>query len=292
VAEAAAPPQSTAPAELAGLRALIVDDNLSNRRILSGMIERCGMKPTLVASGAEALRVLRDAEASEKPFTLLLADVCMPEMDGFTLVEQMRQQSDRPCTTIMMLTSAGQRGDAARCRELGVAAYLTKPIAQAELLDAIQGVLGLRTQAVEQPRLLTRHALREARRSLRVLLAEDNAVNQKLASRLLEKRGHRVVVVSNGREALERLGKQRFDLVLMDVQMPEMDGFGATAAIRSREDGTGTRLPIIAMTAHAMSGDRERCLAAGMDGYVSKPIQAQELYEAIEGLVVQAENAV
>jgi CheY-like chemotaxis protein len=248
------------------------------------------MKPTLVASGAEALRALRDADALGKPFALLLADVCMPEMDGFTLVEQMRQQVDLPCTTIMMLTSAGQRGDAARCRELGVAAYLTKPVARAELLKAIQNVLGLRTQAVEQPRLVTRHALREARRSLRVLLAEDNAVNQKLASRLLEKRGHRVAVVSNGREALEALAKQSFDLVLMDVQMPEMDGFGATAAIRSRENGTGVHIPIIAMTAHAMTGDRERCLAAGMDAYVSKPIQAKELFEAIEELVGQPEN--
>jgi CheY-like chemotaxis protein len=198
--------------------------------------------------------------------------------------------------TIMMLTSAGQRGDAARCRELGIAAYLVKPIVQSQLLDAILNVLGTKAQVARSPGfgvrgseahqapLVTRHSLREGHRSLRVLLAEDNVVNQVLASRLLEKYGHTVVVASNGRKALEALENQKFDFVVMDVSMPEMDGFEAAAAIRAREGGTGSHIPIIAMTAHAMKGDRERCLAAGMDAYVSKPIQASELFQAIKTL--------
>jgi len=197
----------------------------------------------------------------------------MPGTNGFMLVEQARQEVDLRQTAIMMLTSAGQRGEGAWCRELGIAAYLIKPVSQSELLDAILRVLATKAQSADDSRLVTRHSLREARRSLRVLLAEDNAVNQKLASRLLEKQGHTVVVTSNGREAVEALGRQGFDLVMMDVQMPEMDGFEATAAIRRRENGTGVHVPIIAMTAHAMAGDRERCLAAGMDAYVSKPIK-------------------
>jgi CheY-like chemotaxis protein len=192
---------------------------------------------------------------------------------------------------IVMLTSAGQRGDAAHCRELGIAAYLIKPVVQSELLDAILNVLGTKVHPAEESSLVTRHSLRERRRGLRILVAEDNAVNQKLASRLIEKRGHSAVVVSNGREALEWLEKQTFDLVLMDVQMPDMDGFEAAAAIRKRENATGTHLQIIAMTAHAMTGDRERCLAAGMDGYLSKPIRAKELFEAIETPMVASEKA-
>jgi PAS domain S-box-containing protein len=270
---------------LGGLPVLVVDDNLTNRRILGEMLERWRMKPILAGSGAEALELLREADRRATPFVLILTDANMPEMDGFTLVERIRQQADLCQTTIVMLTSAGQRGDAARCRELGIAAYLIKPIAQSQLLDAILSVLGTKAQPAEEPRLVTRHSLREGRPRLRVLLAEDNAVNQKLASRLMEKRGHTVVVASNGRQALEAMEKLRFDVVLMDVQMPEMDGFEATAAIRARESGTGTHIPIIAMTAHTMKGDRERCLASGMDGYVAKPIQARELLEAIETLV-------
>jgi CheY-like chemotaxis protein len=187
-----------------------------------------------------------------------------------------------------MLTSVGQRGDAARCSELGIAAYLTKPIAQSQLRDAIIDVLGTRSQPAGQARLVARHSLSEGPRSLRVLLAEDNTINQKLAARVLEKRGHTVWIANNGREALEAMEKQTFDIVLMDVQMPEMDGLEATAAIRGMEKGAGTHIPIIAMTAEAMKGDRERCLAAGMDSYASKPIQAKELFEAIEALVPMA----
>jgi two-component system, sensor histidine kinase and response regulator len=186
----------------------------------------------------------------------------------------------------MMLTSAGQRGDAARCRQLGVAAYLTKPVGQSELFDALVQVLGrgaLEAQSSEP--LVTRHSLREGRKRLRILLAEDNVVNQKLAVRLLEKRESTVLVASNGREAVAALEKESFDLVLMDLQMPGMDGFEATSAIREKETTSGTHIPIIAMTAHAMKGDRERCLAAGFDGYVSKPVRPQELFEAITALV-------
>ena len=190
----------------------------------------------------------------------------------------------------MMLTSAGQRGDAARCRELGIAAYLTKPINQSELLEAIRIALGARSQKEPRPVLITRHTLRESRQRLQILLAEDNAVNQVLAVRLLEKRGHTVTVVENGKEALAALQQQPFDLLLLDVQMPEMDGFEVTAVIREREKATGAHVTIIAMTAYAMEGDQHRCLAAGMDAYVSKPIQARELFETVEAVIRSAES--
>jgi CheY-like chemotaxis protein len=206
----------------------------------------------------------------------------MPDMDGFTLVERIREHKDLSKITIMMLTSAGQPGDIARCRQLGIAAYLIKPIVRAQLLEAILKVLSAKVRPPLLPRGVTRHGPYEGRRSLRLLLAEDNAVNRRLASRLIEKRGHTVVMVNNGREAVQALSRETFDLVIMDVEMPEMDGFEATAAIRAKELGTDTHVPIIAMTAHTMAGDRERCRAAGMDAYVSKPIRAQELYNAID----------
>jgi CheY-like chemotaxis protein len=204
-------------------------------------------------------------------------------MDGFQLAEEIRKNPRFSGTAIMMLTSAGQRGDAARCREMGLEGYLTKPVSQSELLDAVLRVAGLK-RSEAKPALVTRHSLREEVRSLRILLAEDNAVNQLLATRLLEKQGHHVATVGNGRAALERLEKETFDLILMDIQMPEMDGFEATAAIRKQEESTGKHLPIVAMTAHAMEGDRERCLAAGMDGYIAKPVRAKDLIDAIENL--------
>lgn len=186
--------------------------------------------------------------------------------------------------TIMMLTSAGHRGDAARCQELGVAAYLLKPIRQSELREAVARVLGTREQEGAIP-LITRFSLQDAREPgafLRVLLAEDNLVNQRLAVRLLEKRGHRVVVAGTGIEALKALEKESFDLVLMDVQMPEMDGLEATAVIREKEKSGGVRQAVVALTAHAMKGDREKCLAAGMDGYLTKPIRPQELDKLLD----------
>ncbi len=263
---------------------LVVDDNATNRRILEGTLFRWGMKPAVVGSGEAALAALHRARDSGHPFPLVLTDAHMPEMDGFALAQRIKGNPQLVGAIIMVLASGGQRGDAARCRELGVAAYLTKPIRQSELQEAILSVLGRRSRETVPSGLVTCHLLREGQRVLRVLLAEDNAVDQQLASPLLEKRGHKVVVAGNGREALAALEKQPFDLVLMDVQMPEMDGFEATAAIREKEKATADRLPIIAMTAHAMKGDPERCLAAGMDGYVSKPIQAKTLFEVMEGL--------
>jgi len=274
---------------LRGVKVLVVDDNRTNRRILEGMLKRWEMKSRSVEGGEEALAQLSAAREAGEPYGLILTDMHMPKMDGFALVERIRQRPELSTATIMMLTSAGHRGDAARCQELGVAAYLLKPIRQSELREAIARVLGAREQKGAIP-LITRFSLQDARDPtsiLRVLLAEDNPVNQLLATRLLEKRGHRVVVAANGREALAALEKESYDLVLMDVQMPEMDGFEATAAIREKEKGSGIHQPVIALTAHAMKGDRERCLAGGMDGYLSKPIRLQELDELLEAYVAR-----
>ena len=281
--EAAGSPMPVEKTQLDGMRVLVVDDNLTNRRILEDMLAGWGMKPTQAEDGSRALRTLAQAREASEPFTLVLTDAAMPEMDGFQLAGEIRKNPQLSGTTILMLTSAGQRGDAARCRELGLEGYLTKPVSQSELLDAVLRVAGSKRPAAK-PVLVTRHSLREEGRSLRILLAEDNAVNQLLASRLLEKQGHHVVTAGNGRAVLERLEKATFDLILMDIQMPEMDGFEATAIIRKKEESTGKHLPIIAMTAHAMEGDRERCLAAGMDDYVSKPVRLPDLIDAIAKL--------
>lgn len=267
---------------LRGLEVLVVDDNATNRRILEEVLKHWGMKPTLAEGGRSALAILKRARDAGTPFRLVLTDAQMPEMDGFALIAAIKGDAELAEATIMMLTSIGQRGDAARCRELGVAAYLVKPIRQSELFKAIVQILGQPSAAERERTLVTRHTLGESRTRLRVLLAEDNPVNQKVAARLLEKRGHAVKVAGNGREALAALEKETFDLVLMDVQMPEMDGFEATTAIRAQEKEGGGHLRIIAMTAHAAKEDRERCLAAGMDHYVPKPIQPQELFEAVE----------
>ena len=279
---------SIAPPEiLRGARVLIVDDNRTNRRILEGMLSRWEMISVSVEEGQEALDSLSGARAAGKPFSLILTDMHMPKMDGFTLVEQIRKRPELATATIMMLTSAGHRGDAARCQELGVAAYLLKPIRQSELREAIARVLGAHVENGAIP-LITRFSLHDGRdpaASLSVLLAEDNPVNQRLAVRLLEKRGHHVVVAGNGAEALTAMDKQDFDLVFMDVQMPEMDGLEATAVIRGKEKITGKHQPIIALTAHAMKGDREKCIAGGMDGYLTKPIRPQELDDVLEDYI-------
>ncbi|HUZ45739.1 MAG TPA: PAS domain S-box protein [Terriglobia bacterium] len=267
--------------ELAGMPVLVVDDNATNRRILDAMLRHWRMEPTLAEGGEIALASMEQHAASGKTFPLVLIDAQMPEMDGFALAEKIKQNPKLANATVMMLTSVGQRGDAARCRELGIAAYLIKPIRQSELLRAILEALGKSSGAPERVPLVTRHYLRETQRAAHILLAEDNAVNQKLVMRLLEKRGLSVTATGNGKEVLAALEKQSFDLALMDVQMPEMDGFEATAIIRKREQGTGIHLPIIALTAYAMKGDEERCIAAGMDAYVSKPIRPQELFKAI-----------
>jgi signal transduction histidine kinase/DNA-binding response OmpR family regulator len=277
------------PEILRNVQVLVVDDNRTNRRILEGMLRRWEMKATTVESGEEALSRLAAARVADDPYALVLTDMHMPNMDGFTLVERIRQRPELAAATIMMLTSAGHRGDALRCKELGVSAYLLKPIRQSELREAIALVLGARTQTGALP-LVTRYALHDAREpgaSLRVLLAEDNPVNQRLATRLLEKRGHMVTVAVNGREALAALDRDNFDLVLMDVQMPEIDGIEATLAIREKEKATGTHVSVIALTAHAMKGDQQRCLQAGMDAYLSKPIRPQELDELLGKFVAR-----
>jgi len=295
ISRAAESPLPLEKAQLKGMRALVVDDNLTNRCILERMLTGWGMKPTLADGGEQALQILAEALKAQQPFPLVLTDGNMPEMDGFQLVEEIRKNPEMSGAPIMMLASGGQRGDAARCRELGLAGYLTKPVGQAELLEAVLRVVGSK-RTTEKPALVTRHSLREEGRSFHILLAEDNIVNQMLASRLLEKHGHKVVIAVNGRQALERLEIESFDLVLMDVQMPEMDGFEATARIRKMEEASGTHLPIVAMTAHAMQGDKERCLAAGMDGYVSKPLNVKELLVVAQAVLEKprmvSENAV
>jgi two-component system, sensor histidine kinase and response regulator len=281
------------PEILRAVRVLVVDDNRTNRRILEGMLGRWEMKSSSVQDGEEALAKLSEAQEAGEPFALILMDMHMPKMDGFELIERIRQKPGMSTATIIMLTSAGHRGDAARCQKLGVAAYLLKPIRQSELREAIARVLGAREQK-GAIKLITRYSLHDAREpgtSLRILLAEDNAVNQRLASRLLEKRGHSVVVAGNGREALDALEKGSFDLMFMDVQMPVMDGFEATEAIRKKEGAGGVRLPIVALTAHAMKGDREKCLAGGMDGYLSKPIRPQELDEILNSYLARQAQA-
>jgi two-component system, sensor histidine kinase and response regulator len=271
--------------DLRNLAALVVDDNATNRRLLEVMLSGWAMVPTLVSSVPEALAALREAHKDGKPFPLVLADVHMPDADGFALAEAIKKEAGIAGAAVVMLTSAGQPGDAARCREIGVAAYMTKPIRSKDLRSAILLALGGHAVERDRPALVTRHSLRETRQTGRILLVEDNRVNQLVAMRLLEKRGHTVVAATNGREALAILDDSAiagFDCVLMDVQMPEMDGFECTAIIREREQRTDVRLPVIAMTAHAMKGDEARCLAAGMDGYLSKPIQPDEFYDVIE----------
>jgi two-component system, sensor histidine kinase and response regulator len=267
--------------DLAGLTVLIVDDNLTNRRILEGTLLQWGMKPKSVASGWAALAELKREKEAGNPTPLVLLDAQMPQLDGFATAAKIKEDPDLPTATIMMLTSGGQRGDADRCRQLNISAYLTKPVRQWELREAILRVLGLR-QRTEPAKLVTRHSLQEAQKCLNILVAEDNAINRELAVRILSKRGHKTTVVTNGKMALEILETTSFDLILMDLQMPEMDGCEATAAIRLKEATTGAHIRIIAMTAHAMKGDRELCLAAGMDGYISKPIRAEELLKLTE----------
>jgi signal transduction histidine kinase/DNA-binding response OmpR family regulator len=275
------------PPALRDMAVLVVDDNATNRTILKEMLQNWDMKPMLVDSGAAALIVLHIAAAQGRSFELIILDAHMPEMDGFMLAQHIQQHPEFARPTLMMLTSNNQRSDAARCRECNISAYLVKPIQQTELLEAI--ITALRISAQVQPVVVkdtptTRPGLQQR---LKVLLAEDNPVNQKVAVRFLEKLGHEVHVTCNGKETLRALEAERFDLVLMDVQMPELDGFETTAAIRAAERTTGKHVPIIAMTAHSMKGDRERCLGAGMDAYLSKPIQAEELKEAITNLVSQ-----
>jgi two-component system, sensor histidine kinase and response regulator len=279
--------RAEAPAVIAWNRlpVLVVDDNETNRRILLEMLQHWGMKPTLAESGKTALVALHAVKDTPAPFPLILVDAHMPEMDGFALTEHIVAMPEFRNSAIIMLTSAGQPRDAQRCRDLGLAGYVTKPVGQSELLDIVSAALGRTAGRALRKESESDLPLTPAKRALRILLAEDNVVNQKLAVLLLERRGHSVTVAGNGNEALAALQRQNFDACLMDVQMPELNGLETTAAIRSRENGTARHLPIIAMTAHAIKGDRDICLRAGMDAYLSKPVRADELYQAIETLV-------
>jgi PAS domain S-box-containing protein len=276
------------PTTLRNITTLVVDDNATNRRILEETLAQWQMQPVSADGGGAALAQMTQAVIGGQPFPLVLVDAMMPEMDGFALVERIKQNPDLAKATIMMLSSADRQVDIARCRELGIAAYLTKPIKQSELLEAIIRVLG---GVAEDPAVklapqsagnLELHPV--PARSLHILLAEDNAVNKQLAVSLLRKWGHRVSVASDGKEALAMAASNRFDLILMDVQMPEMGGLEATTLIR-QQPGPCQTIPILALTAHAMKGDRERCLEAGMTDYISKPVLPRELFAAIERAV-------
>jgi CheY-like chemotaxis protein len=273
------------PFDLRSLRALVVDDNSTNRLILTEILESWQMRAAAADSADSALKTLRHAAERGQPFHLVLTDAAMPDVDGFMLAERIASGHLSQPPKVMLLTSAGSPVLRGRRAKL-FAAALAKPVKQSDLLDAIVTVF-----ATPAPARRTRDRRgapsglpsKDAKAGLRVLVAEDNATNQKLLSALLDQQGHTVTVVGNGRLAVERVAQQPFDVILMDVQMPEMSGLEATAAIRKQEDGTGRHLPIVALTARAMGGDREQCLAAGMDAYVSKPLKASELFAAMEG---------
>ena len=284
----------TPPEILRGIKVLVADDNATNRRILEAMLNRWDMNTNSIESGQLALAELTAAARAGKPYALILTDMHMPGMDGFKLVERIRQIPELSTATIMMLTSSESRGDAERCKALGVSAHLLKPIRQSELREAIARVVGARGEQNALP-LITRYAMQAPQapsETLRILLAEDNLVNQRLMTRLLEKRGHRVVLAADGHKALAALETHSYDLVLMDIQMPEMNGMEATARIREKEKITGGHQPIVALTAHAMKGDQELCLAGGMDGYLAKPIRAEELDQILNRYVGQGTASV
>jgi two-component system, sensor histidine kinase and response regulator len=270
--------------KLRGTSVLIVDDNATNRRILQDILRGCGMVTGQAEGGEQAIAELLVAKSSGRAYELVLTDMHMPDMDGFGLIEKIRDTAGLSTTTIMMLTSAGHGEDVERCRKLGVKSYLLKPIRKWELVSAIGKALG-EAVAFTQPVPAASGTPATSVEGLHILLAEDNRVNQKVAIRTLEKMGHSVVVAENGRDAVSLVGKHTFDLVLMDIQMPILDGLTATRQIRDAESEGRSYTPIIAMTAHAMKGDRERCLESGMDGYVSKPIDRKALKEAIASAV-------
>ena len=275
------------PQDLSGMSVLIVDDNTTNRILLQEMTTSWGLVPTITASGKEALDRFNKAFVSGTPFRLILLDIQMPELDGFDVAKMIKDAPSGEDARIILLSSIGERGDADRCKEIGISGYLPKPIKQSDLYDAILMTMGLRSE--EMPAVITLHKVYEARESLNILLAEDNLINQTLAIKLLETRGHQVTLASNGKEAVEAFKKGDFDLILMDIQMPKMDGFEATRRIRELEaenqlsiDNQQSTIPIIAMTAHAMTEDREKCIDAGMDDYVSKPIKPETLFSVID----------
>jgi PAS domain S-box-containing protein len=278
------------PVKLRDLPVLVVDDNSTNRKILEEMIANWRMKPVAAPNGPAAMEALQRAHKNGTPFRLVLLDGHMPGMDGFEVAARVKQDPQLHGAEVILLTSAGRSEDVARAKAVGVAAALSKPVKQSELWDAIVTALNVPGQQKTRgasPSAAARTRAR-ARRPLRVLLAEDNPVNQEVALRLLERRGHSVIVAENGKQALTAIERHKFDLVLMDVQMPEMGGLEATQLIREKEKSTGEHLPILAMTAHAMQGDRERCIAAGMDGYLAKPIDPKSFLQTVEGISQRA----
>jgi two-component system, sensor histidine kinase and response regulator len=290
-------PLSTAPIDLpqrdfqnlVDLPVLVVDDNATNRRILKEILRNWRMNPTVVESGPAAIEELRRAAVARRPFRLVLLDAMMPGMDGFSVAAEIKHAPELNSSTVMMLSSMGLHEDAMRCKELGISAYLTKPVKQSELLDVILRLMAPVLDEAQGPLQVTRQSASEDHGRRHVLLAEDNSVNQRMVAKILEKHGHTAIVAQNGLEVLAALDTEPFDGILMDVQMPQMDGLETTLAIREKERGTARHIPIIAMTAHAMQGDRERCLAAGMDDYLSKPIRTQELLEALRKLSVSTD---
>jgi two-component system sensor histidine kinase/response regulator len=271
------------------VRVLVVDDSFTNGRILQAMLLEWGMQPSVAADGHTALALMRRAKGSGKPFAAIILDAIMPEVDGFTLVREIRQEPEIADTPIIMLTTAGGTVHT-KSREMGIEASIMKPIRQSNLLHALRRILGLLPQDQNTDQRVTPEPPTRCNEPLKILLAEDNTINQMVVVRMLEKQGHKVVVAGNGREAIAASDKQQFDLIVMDAQMPELDGFEAAALIREREKATGKHIPILAMTAHALKGDRERCLAAGMDAYVPKPVRAKEFQEIIESLVTKARS--
>jgi CheY-like chemotaxis protein len=273
------------PVDLKQLPVLVVDDNATNRTICTDTLSHWRMMPLAVASGPEALTELRRAADAGTPYALVLLDAAMPEMDGFAVAAAIRESPQLVGTTVLMLSSADRAEGVVRCQELGIQCYLIKPIKRSELLEAILRALGSTTKAKSGVRPLM-DALTNPTgvRSLRILLAEDNRINQQVAMRLLKKWGHTVTICGNGRDAVDAVAGGSFDVVLMDMEMPIMDGLTATAEIRARETASGGHIPIVALTAHAMDSDRERCLAGGMDAYLSKPLRAKDLADAFAEL--------
>jgi len=275
------------PEKLRGLHTLIVDDSATNRFIFHKYLEKWGMIPEEVASGEDAFSVISKAREDKKIFSLILMDMNMPGMSGIQVTDKLNKQGLLKDIVVIMLASGLKEEDRKLAEEAGIREVLRKPVVPSQLLEAIKSGLGLGfseqkvAAANEIEKAVT--PTPEGIKKLRILLAEDNKVNQKVASTMLTKRGHSVIIVENGKQALDILSRESFDLILMDIQMPEMDGYEATRAIREREKTTGFHIPIVAMTAHALKGDREKCIEAGMDDYIAKPIKMEELFKAVEG---------
>jgi two-component system sensor histidine kinase/response regulator len=249
------------------------------------MLERWGLKPQMADNGLKALEMLKQAAAENKKFQLILMDIQMPEMDGFETVRRIRDDHAIKDSPVIVVTSAGVKGDGQRCRDLGIAAYLRKPVPFTEMLETLLIVMGNIARENNDLKLITRYSLRESRNKINILVVEDNLVNQKLIVRILQKRSYLEDTANDGNEAVEKMSHNNYDLVLMDIQMPKMDGIEATGLIRKKEKEENARMtPIIALTAHAMKGDKERFLKAGMNSYISKPIKQDQLMETIEKL--------